>query len=166
MVNLKDCEKATKFEKISHLFWRLLSDVKISKNLKFIGMHLKINSNFKIFLDDQIALCCAPKSDDWKWSTDKGAFIIKWLLNKSIYGKENYFLTWNFFIQHRYATALCASWSASVIIKCHKCHIIIGIFYQKQFLTCWQSYCMHFCTDFLDFIFAFYCLDLFNGAKV
>jgi hypothetical protein len=24
------------------------------------------------------------KSDDWKWSTDKGAFIIKWLLKKSI----------------------------------------------------------------------------------
>ena len=21
-----------------------------------------------------------PKIDDWKWSTDKGAFIIKWLL--------------------------------------------------------------------------------------
>ena len=25
-----------------------------------------------------------PKSDDWKWSTDKSAFIIKWLLKKSI----------------------------------------------------------------------------------
>ena len=24
------------------------------------------------------------KSDDWKWSTDKRAFIIKWLLKKSI----------------------------------------------------------------------------------
>ena len=25
-----------------------------------------------------------PKSDDWKWSTDKGAFMIKWFIKKSI----------------------------------------------------------------------------------
>ena len=31
-----------------------------------------------------------PKSDDWKWSTDKGAFIIKQLLKKSNFRNHSY----------------------------------------------------------------------------
>ena len=51
MLKLRECEKATKFEIICHIFWRLLCFVAFSANLNFIIMFNNIEIE-NIFRED------------------------------------------------------------------------------------------------------------------
>ena len=50
LLNLRYCEKATKFETVSHLFCRLLSNVKINGRLFQICEAFSENLNFTLYL--------------------------------------------------------------------------------------------------------------------
>jgi hypothetical protein len=49
--------------------------------MDFFRNHLIVNARFQLTISDHHfwvgATANPPKSDGWKWSTDKGAFIIK-----------------------------------------------------------------------------------------
>ena len=66
IVKFGHCEKATKFEKISHLFWHLLSSVKTSGNFFHIFVAFSENLNFsKAIRNEKCLFLLGADIDIW-----------------------------------------------------------------------------------------------------